>query len=185
MTQAYPPPAGYGFVQQRSPHQPRNGFGITALVVGLIAICLGLIPLFGLGAIIGGIVAVTFGSLGIGRARRGVASNKKMSVTGVIAGVLAGALGVWGLVIVGNAFNELSSTINGARPSIGVPAGAPAAPGGTSAADPESTTGAFGQSITWPDGVAVTVLAPEGISDEHKRSNKPGGGSITSACQLL
>jgi hypothetical protein len=45
-------------------------------VVGLIAICLGLIPLFGLGAIIGGIVAVVFGLLRFARARRGVAANK-------------------------------------------------------------------------------------------------------------
>jgi hypothetical protein len=114
-----------------------------ALMVRLIAICLGLIPLLGLGAITGGIVAVTFGLLGIGRARRGVASNEKMSITGLIAGVLAGALGIWGLVIVGNALNELNSTINGTRPIIGVPAGVPAAPGGASAADAESTTGAF------------------------------------------
>jgi uncharacterized membrane protein len=65
-------------------------------VVGLIAICLGLIPLFGLGAIIGGIIAVVFGLLGFARARRGVATNKKMSLIGTIAGVLAGALGIWG-----------------------------------------------------------------------------------------
>jgi hypothetical protein len=54
--------------QQPPPPQPRTGFGITALVVRLIAICLGLIPLLGLGAITGGIVTVTFGLLGIGRA---------------------------------------------------------------------------------------------------------------------
>jgi len=40
LTQSYPPHAGYGPPQQYQP-QPRNGFGITALVVGLIAICLG------------------------------------------------------------------------------------------------------------------------------------------------
>jgi len=49
MTQPYLPNPGHGAPQHyQQPPQPRNGFGITALVVGLIAICFGLIPLFGL-----------------------------------------------------------------------------------------------------------------------------------------
>ena len=159
MTQSYPPHAGYGPPQQYQ-LQPRNGFGITALVVGLIAICLGFIPLFGLGAIIGGIIAVVFGLLGFARARRGVATNKKMSLIGTIAGVLAGALGIWGLVIVSNAFTELDNTIKGAAPSAAAPV-APGTPANASAPVEESTTGAFGQKYTWPDGVAVTVSGPK------------------------
>jgi hypothetical protein len=159
LTQSYPPHAGFGPPQQYQP-QPRNGFGITALVVGLIAICLGLIPLFGLGAIIGGIIAVVFGLLGFARARRGVATNRKMAMIGTIAGVLGGALGVWGLVIVNNAFTELDNTIKGAAPSAAAPA-APGAPADPGAPDQASTTGTFGQNITWPDGVAVTVSEPK------------------------
>ena len=129
-------------------------------MVGLIAICLGLIPLFGLGAIIGGIVAVVFGLLGFARARRGVATNKKISLIGTSAGVLAGALGIWGLVIVNNAFTELDNAIKGAAPSAAAPA-APGAPANANAPDEDSTTEAFGQNITWPDGVAVTVSEPK------------------------
>jgi hypothetical protein len=128
-------------------------------VVGLLAICLGFIPLFGLGAIMGGIIAVIFGLLGFTRARRGIATNKKMSLFGTVAGVIAGALGIWGLVIVGNAFTQLDNTIKGAAPSAAAPE-APGAPADASTPE-ESTTGAFGQNITWPDGVAVTVSEPK------------------------
>jgi hypothetical protein len=158
LTQSHPPHAGYGPAEHYQP-QPRNGFGITALVVGLLAICLGFIPLFGLGAIMGGIIAVIFGLLGFTRARRGIATNKKMSLFGTVAGVIAGALGIWGLVIVGNAFTQLDNTIKGAAPSAAAPE-APGAPADASTPE-ESTTGAFGQNITWPDGVAVTVSEPK------------------------
>jgi hypothetical protein len=160
LTLPYPPHPGYGPLQQQP--QPRNGFGITALVVGLIGICIGLIPLFGLGAIIAGIVAVIFGLLGFGRARRGVATNKKMSLTGTIAGLIAGALGIWGLVIVDNAVSDLGNSLKGAAPSVAAPA-APADPasGNDPAGQEQSTTGEFGQKITWPDGVAVSVSKPE------------------------
>ena len=57
-------------------------------MVRLIAICLGLIPRLGLGAITGGIVTMTFGLLGIGRAAEVSQARRKMSITGVIAGVL-------------------------------------------------------------------------------------------------
>ncbi len=149
-----PPPAGHGSPQYRP--QPRNGFGITALVVGLIAICLGLVPLFGLGAIMGGIVAVIFGLLGFARVRRGLATNKVMSIAGTVAGVVAGALGIWGLVIVGNAFTELDNTLRGAAPSAAAPV-APSAPAGDTTGAAASAPGAFGQTYTWPDGLAVTV----------------------------
>lgn len=158
MPQPYPPRTGYVPPQQYQP-QPRNGFGITALVVGLIAICLGFIPLFGLGAIIGGIIATTFGLLGFSRARRGVATNRKMSLIGAIAGICAGALGIWGLVIVSNAFTDLDNAVKGAAPTAAAPA-VPGAPADTGS-DAASTTGGFGQRITWPDGVAVTVSQPK------------------------
>src|SRR3954451_2623580 len=162
MTQPYPPHAGHGAPQYyQQPPQPRNGFGITALVVGLIGICLGLIPLFGLGALIGGIVAVIFGLLGFSRARRGVATNRKMALSGTIAGLIAGALGIWGLVIVNNAFTDLGNSLQGAAPSVAAPAAAGGVADKADESDEASTTGAFGQKISWPDGVAVTVSEPK------------------------
>ncbi|MFD9301129.1 DUF4190 domain-containing protein [Streptomyces sp. NPDC060048] len=71
----YPGHAGY------PPYQPRsNGFGVTALVLGIIAVVscyLGL--LFG-------VPAVIFGVLGRGKAKRGEADNGGMALAGIITG---------------------------------------------------------------------------------------------------
>jgi hypothetical protein len=179
LTQPYSPQPGYGPLQQHQPH--RNGFGITALVAGLVGICISLIPLFGLGAIIAGIIAVIFGLLGFDRARRGIATNTKMAITGTIAGLVAGALGICGLVIVDNAFSDLGNSLKGAAPSVAAPA-APAAPasGNDSGGQDQSTTGAFGQTITWPDGVAVSVSKPETYKPSSSASIGPGAARFVS-----
>lgn len=149
----YPPQAGY-WPPPMQPQQPRNGFGITALVVGLISIPFGLIPIFGLGALVGGIIAVVFGLLGFSRARKGIASNKKMAIVGTLGGLLAGVLGITGIVIVGNSLSALSNSVTGLAPT-------PAAAGPGGASSDTSPTGAFGQQISWPNGVAVTASIPK------------------------
>jgi hypothetical protein len=180
LTQPQPSYPSYGPPQQYQ-QPPRNGFGITALVVGLIGICIGLIPLFGLGAIIAGIVALVFGLLGFGRVRRGLATNKKMSLSGTIAGLIAGALGIWGLVIVDNAVSDLGNSLKGAEPSVAAPAvAADPASGNDPASSEQSTTGAFGQKITWPDGVAVSVSKPEPYKPSSSAATGPGAARFVS-----
>ncbi|WP_328301070.1 DUF4190 domain-containing protein [Streptomyces sp. NBC_00435] len=108
---AQPDPAGYGYpVAQPPVHQPpypgygghpgypgdlgypgsgyapyapkSNGFGVTALVLGIIAVVscyLGL--LFG-------VPAVIFGVLGRGKAKRGEADNEGMALAGIITGAV-------------------------------------------------------------------------------------------------
>jgi hypothetical protein len=73
----YPPP----------PSSPRNGLGIAALVLAIVA-------LFAFWSVIGGVaigvVAVILGIVGWGRAKRGEASNGGVA----IAGIALGALGI-------------------------------------------------------------------------------------------
>ncbi|MER5868179.1 DUF4190 domain-containing protein [Streptomyces sp. NPDC002044] len=80
----YPPfgPSPYG-------RPPSNGFGITALVLGIAAVLLGLFGCFV--AFVGlplGIAAVVFGVLGRGKALRGEADNGGMALAGVITGAV-------------------------------------------------------------------------------------------------
>ncbi len=75
---------------------PRNGFGITALVLALVGLVFGLVPFTGFLALILGLLAVLFGLLGWSRTRHGVATNPKMTVIGTVLGVGAAALGIWG-----------------------------------------------------------------------------------------
>lgn len=92
---------------------PRNGLGIASLCCALTGLVLGLVPLTGWLAIIVGAIAVILGACALGRVRRGEATNRKMSWAGLILGLGAVALGIAGMVIVGNALDQLDQDLNG------------------------------------------------------------------------
>lgn len=89
-----PPPGQQGFGQP--PGQPawgspsggpkRNGLGVAALVVGVLAL-LGTFTV--VGGIVLGIVAIVLGVLGRGRAKRGEADNGGIAFAGIVLGALA------------------------------------------------------------------------------------------------
>lgn len=95
-----------------APVEHRNGFGITALIVGIVGVIFGFIPLTGFVALICGVIALIFGLLGLGRVRRHVADNKVMSWFGTVAAVAAMALGIWGITIVFSAVNDFSNDMD-------------------------------------------------------------------------
>jgi hypothetical protein len=65
---------------------PQNGMGVAALVLGIIgiAIC----------PVIFSILAIIFGSIGIQRANRGLATNRGVAVAGLVLGIIGVVLGV-------------------------------------------------------------------------------------------
>ncbi|MGW1320713.1 DUF4190 domain-containing protein [Streptomyces sp. NPDC002426] len=78
----YPGYPGYGGQQAWGP-APSNGLGIAAMVLGIIAVvgfCM-----WGLGIVLG-ILALIFGIIGRGRAKRGEATNGGMALAGIILG---------------------------------------------------------------------------------------------------
>jgi hypothetical protein len=85
----YPPPEDYGYSQVPAygapPAQPRNGFGIAALVLGVLAFLLSWTVI---GGILLGILALIFGLLGRARAKRGEATNSGLSVAGIVLGIV-------------------------------------------------------------------------------------------------
>jgi hypothetical protein len=90
-------PAGLGPGYGAPSAQPRNGFGIAALVLGLLAVVLSWTII---GGGVFGILALVFGLLGRARAKRGEATNGGLSVAGVILGLL-GLLITIGLIVFG------------------------------------------------------------------------------------
>lgn len=87
-------PPGYGW--PLNPPLPSNGMGTSSLVLGIIAAVLFCLwPL----AILLGILAVIFGVIGRGKARRGEATNPGQALAGIICGAVGTVLAV-GLMVV-------------------------------------------------------------------------------------
>ncbi|MFJ1565309.1 DUF4190 domain-containing protein [Streptomyces erythrochromogenes] len=89
----YPAQQGYPFPGAYQPYgrPPSNGFGITALVLGILAVvgCITSVIAVALG-----IGAVVFGALGKGKANRGEADNGGMALAGIILGAIGIVLGL-------------------------------------------------------------------------------------------
>ncbi len=85
-----PPPPGYGGSYGNQGGYggppPKNGIGIAAMVVGIVALFLFWIPFLG---VIVAIVGLVLGIVGIRKASRGEATNKGMAIAGVATGGLA------------------------------------------------------------------------------------------------
>lgn len=79
--------------EQRS----RNGMGIAALVLGIVALVLSWTII---GGVLLGLLALIFGLIGRSRAKRGEATNGGVSVAGVVLGIV-GLLVSVGLVLFG------------------------------------------------------------------------------------
>ncbi|MEU0369470.1 DUF4190 domain-containing protein [Streptomyces sp. NPDC006283] len=102
----YPGYPGYG--QAGWQQTPANGMGITAMVLGILSVCL--FCLYGVVGIVLGVLALIFGILGRKRAQRGEATNGGMALAGIIlgaCGIVIGAVFIaliaWGIT---TAINE-------------------------------------------------------------------------------
>jgi hypothetical protein len=161
--QAYEPPVQRSYEPTPQPShrraEARNGLGLAAAIVGPIGILFGFVPLTGFVAVICGLVAVPLALAGRSRYRKRLATNGGTAVAGLVSGVVALALGVWGIVIVFQATNELVSTLEGPSVASTGPVG-----GAGQAQAPSTGVAAFGQRVTFDDGVAVEVTAPQAFT---------------------
>lgn len=87
---------GYGQPPYGQPYgaAPQNGFGTAALVLGIIS----LVCVSGYGVL--SVLAIIFGALGLGRANRGLATNRGMAMAGLIMGIIGLVIGAIVLLIV-------------------------------------------------------------------------------------
>ena len=99
---AYPPPP-------YAPPAPRNGLGLAALILGLVALPFTLTGLTAWIAIILGTVAVPLALAGLGRVRRHQASNRGATITGLILGLVAIVFGIASTVATINALDKAFS----------------------------------------------------------------------------
>jgi len=155
MTQPYPPRQHYYPPQQLhhqpqyAPPPPKNGPGLAAAIIAPIGILFGLIPLTGFIAVICGLVAVPLALVGWSRYRHRRASNGRSTVFGLIVGIGALALGIWGITIVFGATNQLFDNLSGPAPVVGASVG-----------QVDGSTARLGQAVTFDDGTKVLVATP-------------------------
>ncbi|MFJ9414486.1 DUF4190 domain-containing protein [Streptomyces sp. NPDC101227] len=85
--------------QAPAPQTARNGLGVAALILGIIGALSG-IPMF-LFWLAGplGILSLIFGIVGMGRAKKGQATNKGVAITGTILGALSIILAIVGVIV--------------------------------------------------------------------------------------
>ena len=98
-----PPPMPYG---DYPPMVIRNGLGVAALIVGIVA----LVGSFTVvGGVLLGIVAVVLGLVGRARARRGEATNGGVALAGIIVGAIAIIAGLAFIQIWVTVFNQVGA----------------------------------------------------------------------------
>ncbi|WEB45054.1 MULTISPECIES: DUF4190 domain-containing protein [Streptomyces] len=157
--------------------QPRNGMGITALVLGLVGVVLGVFVFLFWLSWLPALLAVIFGAVGLSHARKGRATNKGMAVAGL-------ALGIVGLLIaVGSAVFTavvVKHAVDGARSEIKEVKEAEE----SKAAEEKKRHLSFGEAYTFGNGLKVTVskptpFTPDEFANGHAKGNKAVEVTVT------
>lgn len=162
-----PPPTGLPPAGSPLAPRPGNGMAVTALVLGVLGVVLALpVVLFWM-SWLPALLAVIFGSVGLGLARKGRARGKGMALAGVLLGVggLLGAIadGVVFATVVHKANDDASAWIEKAKKSA--------------EAEKKARHPSFGGSYTFGNGLKVTVaepqpFVPDGYVLGHAKGNK-------------
>ena len=147
---------GHPFTEPSNPGP--NVVGIIAILVAIVAFLLVFLPAASGFAWI--FVGVAFVLSLIGLFLRGA---KWPAIIGLVISVIAAVTGI--VMFVGFLIGSIGDVIDDTIPEVPVfPLPSPDDPGADPAPDPESPVEgdlAFGQTMTWDDGVALTVSAPE------------------------
>lgn len=107
--QTYQPPVPpHPPVQQ----QPRNGLGITGFVLGLTGLVFSPIPFVGMIAWPLVILGLIFSIVGVVRVKNGKATNKWLSIIGIIASVVGLVVCIVWVAVIGSAVNDVNKEVN-------------------------------------------------------------------------
>ncbi|WP_338674774.1 DUF4190 domain-containing protein [Streptomyces sp. SCSIO 30461] len=165
--------------------QPHNSMGITALVLGTVGAVLGMVVILFWMAWLPALLAVIFGFIGLGHARKGRATNRGMALAGVILGV-TGLLfsvggGVFTVVSVMRASDSAHARAEASEAAARAEAEASEAAAEKAAEEEAAKERArhlsFGESYTFENGLKVTVakpkpFVPHEIVFGHAKGNK-------------
>jgi hypothetical protein len=180
-----PPQPGYGGGYPGYPGYPmapygawpppavRNGFGTAAMVLGIIAVVLGIACI---GAFLGlpvGLGAIVFGVIGLRIAKRGEATNRSQALTGLILGIVASVISaaMIAVILLGALSGTFDSWDTGSGSAISADSG--------DYGDPLSED----DTATYDDGLLVTVSSVQSTS--ALKTLTDGGTALTFTVTLV
>ncbi|RJQ83109.1 MmpS family transport accessory protein [Amycolatopsis panacis] len=94
------------------PPQPKNGFGTTGFVLGLLGLIFSFIPIIGVVSWPLVILGIIFAALGIARARSGKATNKGLAIAGLVLSVLGLVVAILWAAVFTKAVNDVTTEAN-------------------------------------------------------------------------
>jgi hypothetical protein len=183
-TAGYGPGPGHGYPQSPQQAAPRNGMGITALVLGLVGVFLGMLILLFWLSWIPALLAVIFGFVGLGHVKKGTANNRGVALSGMILGMvgilLATGTGIFAVTSIQDRVHDSILEIEGQDDAARAPerrggsaadkeldrldkkrAAAEASESAAAAAEAEAAKPkAFGTTFTYPNGVSIRIDKP-------------------------
>ncbi|MFJ1795569.1 DUF4190 domain-containing protein [Kitasatospora griseola] len=177
-----PHPNGMYWAQYPVPApEPRNGVGITALVLGIVGVVLCL-PLFLFWlSWLPALLAVCFGGVGLSLVRKRLATNRAMALTGTVLGVVgllaSVSTGVLLIADLSSDMREHSRTVKQQERDdserqrlLDERSKKAAAEQAARDADEKARRLSFGGSYTYPDGLKVSMAAPTSASPPSRSS---------------
>ncbi|NUT51868.1 MAG: DUF4190 domain-containing protein [Saccharothrix sp.] len=96
--------------QQSQP--PRNGLGTAGFVLGLVGLVMSPIPLIGVVAWPLVILGLIFSAVGLARVGKGKATNKGLSITGIVVSALGLAVCIAWIFVFNSAVDEIQEEVN-------------------------------------------------------------------------
>lgn len=108
--QLYYPPQGVASQQYMVTAAPSNGIGTAAGVLGIVGAVLMFIPFVNYIAVLLGVLAVTFGGVGINRSKRLGGAGKGMAITGLVLGLISIAISVLFIAAIYAAVSQSATT---------------------------------------------------------------------------
>jgi len=91
---------------------PRNGLGTAGFVLGLIGLVFSPIPLVGVVAWPLAVLGLILSAVGVARVRSGKATNKGLSIAGVVVSLLALVVSVLWAVVIGKAISDVNDQVS-------------------------------------------------------------------------
>ncbi|WP_030672571.1 DUF4190 domain-containing protein [Streptomyces rimosus] len=144
---------------------PRNGIGITALVLGIVSLVLGVLVILFWMTWLPGLLAVIFGIIGMRRDRKGLATNGTVAMVGTVLGGLGLAVsiacGVAAAVVAKKAVDETRAQVKKVEASVEAEREKARQEEEKAQREEKARHLSFGGTYSFPDGLKVTVAEPE------------------------